>query len=206
MTISFFSVITNNLFKRCSDAQRKEIIMPVTPLHIGIPGLPAYFKPTRVDITAAVLGGTLVDIDFFLYVLFGGRIHGFLHTIPGATVLAVTLVVVLYMLDPVNRRVKGLFRWERESDVQALVIGAFLGTYSHIILDSLIYSDVKLLQPFSDENPMYNDVGGMRAVEPVYGLVTVTTVVLLVLWMWRFYRVESSRVVAGNCKGKSSEK
>jgi len=37
--------------------------MPITPLHIGIPGLISYYFPKRVDISAAVIGCIIIDID-----------------------------------------------------------------------------------------------------------------------------------------------
>ena len=162
--------------------------MPVTPLHIGIPGLPAIFRPDRVDITAAVLGSTLVDLDFFLHVFMGYRIHGNLHTFPGATLLALVIILLVKIGDPLNVKIKKWFRWETKTNLKGISVGAFFGTFSHVFLDSVLYSDIRPIRPVSDDNPLYTNIGGEGATELVYGVAAVTTVVLLVLWVWNVGR------------------
>jgi len=180
--------------------------MPATPLHIGIPGLPALWRPDRVDITAVVLGATLVDIDFFLFVFRGGRIHGFLHTLLGATILAMVIVVELYILSPTNLKLKRWFRWDESSSVGSLISGALLGSWSHVFLDGLIYRDVRPLAPYSDGNALFLDpwggngsgggdiIAGPEMLAVVYGVGAVTTVLLLMVWVWKYERSgDSSR-------------
>ena len=36
--------------------------------------------------------------------------------------------------------------------------GAYLGAYSHILLDSVMHSDIRPLAPFSDAKPLYRAV------------------------------------------------
>ena len=160
--------------------------MPFTPLHIGIPGLPSYFKPDRVDIVAVVLGSTLVDIDFFLHVVYRSPLHGFLHTYIGATALALVLSVLIRIGKPVVERVKGWFRWEKGSNVKSITFGAFLGTYSHVLLDSLIYYDVDPFHPLSEDNPFYVHEWVDQMTGVVYALAGLTTLLLTGLWARRF--------------------
>ena len=167
--------------------------MPVTPLHIGIPGFPALVKPDRVDITSAILGSTLVDIDFFRCVLTGYPLHGDLHTYLGATVLACFISVAVWIGDPLNARIKASFRWETGTNLKAISAGAFLGAYSHVFLDSFLYSDIRPLHPFSDGNVLYSEMGGDVTTGVVYGVTALTTTVLLVHWVKRFQEEEGGK-------------
>jgi hypothetical protein len=164
--------------------------MPVTPLHIGIPGIPSFIRPDRVDISAAILGSTLVDIDFFLHILTGSDIHGRLHSYPGATLLALLLIVVIWKGDPLFIKIKGWFRWETETNLRAITLGAFLGTYSHVLLDSFIYWDLNPWSPFGEDNPFYWHDHHDLMTSLVYMIASLTTISLLVLWVRQFGKAQ----------------
>ena len=159
--------------------------MPVTPLHTGIPGLVSYFYPRRVDIFSAILGSVLCDTDFFLYLLFGTPIHGFFHTFMGATVMGIILVVLIRLLQRPVISIKKWFRWETGSDMRSIILGAFLGTFSHVLLDSLIYAD---MEPFSpvDGNPFLMEGAREMMFTLVYGITGITTFVLLMLYNHKY--------------------
>lgn len=38
--------------------------------------------------------------------------------------------------------------------IRAVAVGAFLGTYSHIVLDSVMHAGIRPFAPFSDTNPL----------------------------------------------------
>ena len=118
--------------------------------------------------------------------IYGGRIHGFLHTLTGASVLAVVIIVILHFLTPFTIKLKQWFRWETTSSLRSISIGAFLGAYSHIFLDSLIYWDVRPLYPFSDDNPLYFQEYYDQMIGFVYLLASLTTAFLLALWVWKY--------------------
>ena len=73
--------------------------MPATPLHIGIPGLISYYSPKKVDIVSAVIGSVIIDTDFFLFLIFGTPVHGYLHSFLSATIVAIALAVILWLLN-----------------------------------------------------------------------------------------------------------
>ncbi len=161
--------------------------MPFTPLHIGIPGLISYKWPERVDIIAAGFGAVLIDLDFFFFLLWGTPLHGFLHSFVGATVLAIILIIVIRLLQRPLRKVKHWFRWEEEADKRSIALGAFLGTYSHVVLDMFIYWDVDPFYP-AEDNPFCPDTASSMTVSIIYLLASVTTLLLLLLYMWKFYK------------------
>ena len=42
--------------------------------------------------------------------------------------------------------------------VRTVAFGAFIGTYSHVLLDSLMHADMHPFVPFSDRNPLLGAV------------------------------------------------
>jgi membrane-bound metal-dependent hydrolase YbcI (DUF457 family) len=42
--------------------------------------------------------------------------------------------------------------------VTSATVGAFIGTYSHVFLDSIMHSDVQPFSPFSSQNPLHHIV------------------------------------------------
>ena len=118
--------------------------MPLTPLHLAV-GLPAR---KYASIKAFIVVNILIDLEpgaimFFGMDKLGYPLHQWFHTIGGATALAtITLLIGIPY--------KGQFRkW---------LYGAFLGAYSHILLDSLVHSDVELFSPILAGNPFYLDI------------------------------------------------
>jgi membrane-bound metal-dependent hydrolase YbcI (DUF457 family) len=163
--------------------------MPVTPLHLGIPGLVSFRWPEKVDIFAAALGSVLVDLDFFAFLLFGTKIHGFLHSFVGATVLALVIVGVGHAFPWVVVKLKRWFGWgEERTSLKAMVLGAFLGSYSHVLLDSLIYWDMKPFYPFED-NPFLVEESVETVRNLVYSITTFTTALFLVLYAWNYWQL-----------------
>jgi len=50
-----------------------------------------------------------------------------------------------------------LFRW-KELKYRQVFLGAAIGGYSHIVLDSIMHSDIRPYAPFSESNPLLNVV------------------------------------------------
>jgi len=161
--------------------------MPATPLHIGIPGLLSLYRPKRVDIVSGVLGSVLIDVDFFLFLLVGAALHGYCHTLVGATLISVFLIIIIQSTQKYVIRIKKWFGWEQESSIRSVSFGAFLGAYSHVILDALIYEDVKPCYP-RDGNPLYLENGHDTVFMLVYGIAGISTFLLLALYCWKYYR------------------
>ena len=161
--------------------------MPVTPLHIGIPGLISYYFPKKMDIFGAILGCTLLDIDFFLFLGFGTPVHGFLHSFLGATVLAIILILIIKLFQPLVVIIKKWFKWDIESSLGSIAIGAFVGTYSHVLLDSLIYTDMNPLYPL-DGNPLYIESFQPMFTTFIYGITGITTIILIMVYSSGYLR------------------
>jgi membrane-bound metal-dependent hydrolase YbcI (DUF457 family) len=120
--------------------------VPITPFHFG-PGAAIHSAaPRHISFLSFCAANVLIDIEPLYYMLTGqAPLHRFFHTYIGATLVA--LATVLLFL--VARRVV-----TTNLSIRAVAVGAFLGTYSHIVLDSVMHADIRPFAPFSDTNPL----------------------------------------------------
>lgn len=95
----------------------------------------------------------IMDIQPLIVLLSGeGHLHGFTHTYIGATLIgAVTAVTGKYAAE-FGLRIIGAVHFLPIS-WPVTVFSAFVGTYSHVLLDSLMHSDLEPFAPFLRDNP-----------------------------------------------------
>ena len=115
-------------------------------------------------------------------------LHGFTHTIPGALIMAVLIMLVTPwicngLLTKWNKEVTyykmpGLAHPGTVSKT-AVIAGAFFGTLSHVFLDSLMHHDIYPLSPFSQANPFI----GLISHDGVYQACMVAGVLGGVAWV-----------------------
>lgn len=131
--------------------------MPVTPFHFG-PGAAIYaLAPKHVSFIAFCGANVLMDVEPLYYMLTHQYpLHRFLHTYVGATVATLAAVVLLLACLRFAKRVQlpNPFQWQ-QLGLLAIVLGAALGVYSHIVLDSIMHPDIVPLAPFSNANALY---------------------------------------------------
>ena len=128
--------------------------MPFTPLHIG-PGL----------LVKAVLQGSfslmvfgwaqiLMDLQPLFVMLTGeGHLHGFSHTLVGATLIGAFAALTGKHAGEFGLRV---LREPQFNPIRWPVAmgSAFIGTYSHVVLDGVMHWDLEPFAPFNKLNPM----------------------------------------------------
>ncbi len=125
--------------------------MPFTPLHLG-PG--ATFKAIGGrHFSFMVFGGSqvLMDIEPLIGILMGKPIlHGYTHTIVGASIIG---MVAALIGKPISAYALTLLRIPHYSFTWlAAFSGALVGTFSHILLDAVMHSDMRPWWPFSNAN------------------------------------------------------
>jgi membrane-bound metal-dependent hydrolase YbcI (DUF457 family) len=128
--------------------------VPFTPFHFGPAALIHSAAPKHISFLAFCGANVLVDVEPLYYMLTDQYpIHRFLHTYVGATIAGL-IFVLLFAL--VRRFAMPLLRILRLEDlaVRAVALGAFAGTYSHVLLDSMMHPDMRPFTPFSDANPL----------------------------------------------------
>lgn len=130
--------------------------MPVTPFHFG-PGAAIHaLAPKRVSFLAFCAANVLVDVEPLYYMRTDQYpLHRFFHTYIGATLVVILTVALFIAARAISRRLSlpNLFKW-RQLGTPAVAMGAALGSYSHIVLDSFMHADIAPLSPFSEANPL----------------------------------------------------
>lgn len=128
--------------------------MPFTPLHMG-PGI--LFKALLQGSFSLMVFGwaqIVMDIQPLLVMLCGqGHLHGFSHTYIGASLLAVLCALSGKYLAEFGLRLIGHTGFLPISWTVAF-LSAAIGTFSHIVLDSVMHHDVEPFWPFSSENAL----------------------------------------------------
>jgi len=130
--------------------------MPITPFHFGPGALLHAIAPRHVSFTAFCATNVLIDLES-LYNLVHQRspVHAFFHTYVGATLAALACVLAFLILAkawavlPLPR----LRDWKPPS-LRQVAIGAALGAYSHVALDSLMHRDIAPLAPVTTDDAL----------------------------------------------------
>lgn len=169
--------------------------MPAVPLHLG-PG--AVFKAIggrRFSFVVFGLAQAAMDLEVIgRFLGESDLLHGPVHSLLGATAVG---IVVVFVGKPLGERLIRLWNW-RLSPTQrdwlyvetritwiAAAVGAFVGTYSHVLFDSIMHTDVRLMYPFRDDN----DLVGIISVEKLDALCIALRVIgLMILLAVSFWR------------------
>jgi hypothetical protein len=100
----------------------------------------------------------VMDIQpLFVLVTGDGHLHGFSHTYIGATLLAIFSALSGKYLSEIGLKILGLSDKSNPVNIAWWVafVSAFIGTYSHVVLDSIMHGDVEPFYPLSQANSLY---------------------------------------------------
>lgn len=129
--------------------------MPFTPFHMG-PGI-AIKALLQGSFSLMVFGWTqiIMDIQPLIVLITGeGHLHGFSHTYVGATLLALLAALTGKYLSEIGLFVLGLnHEWKVKIAWWVTFLSAFIGAYSHVLIDSIMHSDLEPFYPFNADNP-----------------------------------------------------
>ncbi|MYN05504.1 hypothetical protein GTP41_25755 [Pseudoduganella sp. DS3] len=130
--------------------------MPITPFHFG-PGAAIHaLAPQRISFLGFCAANVLIDVESLYYLsTHQYPVHRFFHTYIGATLVAILAVMLFLAARSFARRfwLPNLFGWQALS-ISFVAAGAVLGTYTHIVFDSIMHSDMLPFAPFSGANPL----------------------------------------------------
>jgi membrane-bound metal-dependent hydrolase YbcI (DUF457 family) len=132
--------------------------MPFTPFHLG-PGLfVGLLLLSFIDLPTFLVASVIVDVEPLLILVFRlpYPLHGFFHSFLGGTLLAVPLALVMYRIRGKFSSLMSFFKLEQKTSFKRILVAALAGVYLHILLDSLIYSDIQPFYP-SEANPLLNN-------------------------------------------------
>ena len=135
--------------------------MPFTPFHMG-PGL--FIKAIlQGSFSLMVFGWAQLIMDIQpLIVLFTdvGQLHGFSHTYLGASLLAVLSALTGKHLSELGLMILGVSKKEHPIKITwgVVVLSAFIGTFSHVLFDSIMHGDMKPFFPLPLSNNLYGSL------------------------------------------------
>ena len=131
--------------------------MPFTPFHMG-PGI--FIKALlQGSFSLMVFGWAQIVMDIQpLFVLLSGEghLHGFSHTYLGASLLAIVAALSGKYLSELGLRILRIATIDNPIRIHwwVVFVSAFIGTFSHVVIDSIMHSDVVPFYPFADGNAL----------------------------------------------------
>lgn len=138
--------------------------MPFTPFHFGPAAALKAVAPSHFSFTIFCFSQVVTDLEPGFYLLRGEYpVHRFFHTYLGATIVALVCAPTGRFICQLALRawkawfpaaLTALFGRSIRIPWRVAFISAFLGTYSHVFLDSIMHRDVTPMSPFSQANPM----------------------------------------------------
>jgi len=156
----------------------------------------------RFSVLTFGIAQVAMDIEPLVGMIRGSSVlHGPTHTYLAACFIA---IVVAAVSPPICRPI--LRRWNRELVFHrlgwlaapesfapvAVIAGAFVGTLSHVVLDSIMHSDISPLAPWSDANALL----GLISIGALHQFCVLLGLLGIVGWIgiaWRKQRVEAGR-------------
>jgi len=115
----------------------------------------------------------LIDLQPLTVMITGkGELHGFSHTYIGASIIAVIAALSGKSLGEFGLK---LIRESKYLPISWSVafVSAFIGTYSHVMIDSIMHIDVAPLAPLSQSSWLY----GLISIDALHIICVVSAVV-----------------------------
>jgi len=136
--------------------------MPFTPIHMG-PGI-LIKAILQSSFSLMVFGWTqiVMDIQPLIVLITGeGHLHGFTHTYVGAILLAIFSALTGKYLSELGLKILGIDKYQSINIAWWVAfLSAFIGSFSHVFLDSIMHTDVEPFYPIT----LTNDFHGMVSV------------------------------------------
>ena len=159
--------------------------MPLTPFHLGPGLLIGEVFEKRINLISILLASILIDTRVFLCLFFGytGRFHGPLHTFIGATVVALFIAIMVWSLKKPLKKLTDFILIKNIYSSHSIILGSFIGTWLHIILDSFMHADIFPFWPMKS-----NLLLGIISNGTNYLLCTITLIIGLIVYCYRIYK------------------
>jgi len=134
-----------------------------------------------VSFIAFVAANCITDVESIYNVLRGNfPVHRFLHTFVGAALVgAMTMALFMFMRWLVRKApLPNWFEWQQLT-LAPVIVGALLGSFSHIVLDGIMHADMHPFAPWSDANPFLHAV----SLSTLHWACIVTGVAGVLIWL-----------------------
>jgi membrane-bound metal-dependent hydrolase YbcI (DUF457 family) len=134
--------------------------MPITPFHFGPGALIHACAPKHVSFLAFCAANVIIDVEpMYFMATHQYPLHRFFHTYIGASLIVVATIALFVSARWFAKRfwLPNLFKW-RELGLLPVVMGAVAGSFTHVLLDSLMHYDMSPFAPFNADNPLWQAV------------------------------------------------
>jgi len=134
--------------------------MPFTPYHFGPAILIGVIFFPFIDFTTVVVASVILDLEPLAVILLDLQmpLHAFFHTYAGATIVSIILAIGIYPFRKYLNEIVAFFGLRQKSSFHHIIPASFIGTYSHVLLDSFLYTEM---------NPFFPLIGN-----PFFGLLS----------------------------------
>lgn len=134
--------------------------MPITPFHFGLNSCIALPLSKYIDFPVFILVNCIIDLEPLIVILFNLRypVHGYCHTLLIGSFVGVLSAVLFYLGKDVLRKLMNFLRLSYETNFKKILISAILGIWLHVLLDALLYTDIRPFYPLTS-NPLYDKIG-----------------------------------------------
>lgn len=143
--------------------------MPFTPFHMGPGILIKAILQSSFSLMVFGWAQIIMDLQPLFIILNGhGHIHGFSHTYIGAGLLAIFSALSGKYLSEQGLLFIGISKPDKLIKISWWVVfsSAFIGTFSHVFLDSMMHADVEPFYPFA----LSNNFLGLLSYDAIYKL------------------------------------
>lgn len=163
--------------------------MPFTLFHLGPALLFGLAFSSIFDLLTLLIASVIPDVEPFCILLFNrsGPLHGFFHSYVGASILAVSVAVGVYLLRDILTKIMQKFRVSQKPSFKKILFTSFIGVYSHVFLDSILYGRMNPLYPLHG-NPFVGIIPTYIADEVVYGFCSMSFIFGIILYLYKISR------------------
>jgi hypothetical protein len=160
--------------------------MPFTPFHFGPAFLIGILFMTHINMAAILLASVAIDIEpIYCLTTDSCTLHGVLHTYTGATLSTLFVIPIIYFAKRPLQRLSDVLGVRQNYSIKSIVVGALVGAWSHVFLDSFLYSDLLPFWPISNENPFV----GLLNSDTVYLITIIGFVVGGAVYFWKLKNI-----------------
>lgn len=104
---------------------------------------------------AILLASTTIDIRTTYCFFFSDcQLHGPLHTYLGAVIFVIPIILFVYIGKNKLLMISKKCNLKQSYSLKSIIIGALIGSYSHIFFDSFMHFDITPFWPIQS-NPFY---------------------------------------------------
>ncbi len=169
--------------------------MPFTPVHMGPGILIKAILQSSFSLMVFGWAQIVMDIQPLIVMITGkGQLHGFTHTYVGAILIAVISALTGKYLSELGLKILGIAKGQPVTIAWGVAfLSAFIGSFSHVLLDSIMHTDV---QPFYPITPM-NNFHGFISIEALHKFCLYTGfagAAVYYLVSWRINNYNSSQM------------